>query len=320
MSLLARLRESARCVVLDGGLGLEAEQCGVEIKGDPLWSARLLHSDPGLLKSVHRSFLDAGADVITTASYQASPEGLSHHLSVSHEDALHLIGQSVAIAKQARTEYMREKAVGPEAPPLPLIAGSIGPYGACLNDMSEYTGDYVDTMTTEQLEAWHRPRMSELLRAGADLLAIETIPAVKEAVALVHLLGEFPNARAWLSFTCRDGQHTCHGEPFAEATCTVASCPQVLAVGVNCCRPAFVGPLLNSMHGVTGKPFVVYPNLGEDWKERVGPDGERENFVGEIPKWVELGARLVGGCCHVGPKDIAEISHCVDAMDLRTLQ
>ena len=317
MSLLERLREGARCLVLDGGLGLEAEQRGAEIKGDPLWSARLLHSDPGLLKSVHRSFLDAGADVIITASYQASPEGLSRHLSVSHEDALHLIGQSVAIAKQARTEYMQEKGVGSKAPPLPLIAGSIGCYGACLSDMSEYTGDYVDTMTTEQLEAWHRPRMSELLRAGADLLAIETIPAAKEGVALAHLLGEFPNARAWLSFTCRDGQHTCHGEPFAEAACAVAACPQVLAVGINCCRPAFVGPLLSSTQG-TGKPFVVYPNLGEGWKERVGPDGERESFVGDIPKWVELGARLIGGCCHVGPKDIADIRRSIDAMELRT--
>ena len=308
-----RLRDR-RCLVLDGGLATETERRGATIEGDPLWSARLLHSDPGLLVAVHKSFLESGADVIITASYQASPEGLSQHLRIGREDSLHLIGQSVAIAIQARTQYL-EGLVDPEAVPPPLIAGSVGPYGACQHDGSEYSGGYVDVMTSEELEAWHRPRISELLRAGADLLAIETIPAMKEGVALVHLLQEFPCARAWLSFTCRDERHTCHGELFAEAVRAVATSPQVVAVGVNCCRPSLVGPLLRSARDATTKPFVAYPNSGEGWSLGEGWGGGGEGFLAQVPEWVGLGARLVGGCCRVCPEDIAAIRHCVDMME-----
>jgi len=59
----------------------------------------------------------------------------------------------------------------------PLIAGSVGPYGACQHDGSEYHGNYVDHMASEQLVQWHRPRVARLLEAGVDLLACETIPA-----------------------------------------------------------------------------------------------------------------------------------------------
>ena len=104
---------------------------------------------------------------------QASVETLCRHLKLKEEEALSLITESVNIAKRARSRHLADrKDVTP-----PLVAGSVGPYGACLHDRSEYTGDYVDHVSREVLKAWHRPRMEVLLSAGVDVLAIETIPA-----------------------------------------------------------------------------------------------------------------------------------------------
>jgi homocysteine S-methyltransferase len=84
-----------------------------------------------------------------------------------------------------------------------LIAGSVGPYGAHLHDGSEYTGNYVEHMRSQEIADWHRPRLQALVEADVDLLALETIPAQKEAETLVELLREFPKQKAWLSFSCK---------------------------------------------------------------------------------------------------------------------
>jgi homocysteine S-methyltransferase len=190
--------------VVDGGLATELEKRGYNIADDPLWSARLLYSDPQAILEVHKSYLESGADIIITASYQASVDGFCQELGLTRHEALDLIGRSVAIAKEAQQLYsQRQRSEGVvKGRGLPLVAGSVGPYGACQHDGSEYTGDYVDHMTKEDLKAWHRPRVSALLSSGVDLLACETLPAVEEGVALTELLQEeFPLARAWISFS-----------------------------------------------------------------------------------------------------------------------
>ena len=97
-------------------------------------------------------------------------EGFQKHLGLDRDKALDLIGRSVTIATEARRDFQSpDREV--------LVAGSVGPYGACQHDGSEYHGNYVDHMSREQLKAWHRPRMERLLAEGVDLLAIETIPA-----------------------------------------------------------------------------------------------------------------------------------------------
>lgn len=84
-----------------------------------------------------------------------------------------------------------------------LIVGSIGPYGAYLHDGSEYTGAYESSISTTTLKEWHRPRVKALIEAGVDLLAFETIPCKTEAVILIELIKEYPNAKTWLSFSCK---------------------------------------------------------------------------------------------------------------------
>jgi homocysteine S-methyltransferase len=275
-----------RVVLLDGGLATELERRGADLSSE-LWSARLLRDDPAAIVTAHQAFVAAGADVITTASYQASFAGLG-------ADAEPLLRRSVALAREAGARW---------------VAASVGPYGAVLADGSEYRGDY--GLSVAELRAWHRPRLAVLADAGADVLAVETIPCLAEIAALCAELAALA-VPAWLSITC-SGTSTRAGEPAAEAFELAAGCPAVIAVGVNCTDPADAAALVGSAAGF-GKPVVVYPNSGETW------DAQARTWVGPgrfapdaVQQWIAAGARLVGGCCRVTPEDIAALVPAVRA-------
>uniref|UniRef100_A0A3Q3VWE7 Hcy-binding domain-containing protein n=1 Tax=Mola mola TaxID=94237 RepID=A0A3Q3VWE7_MOLML len=258
-------------LILDGGLATELEAQGAKLQGDPLWSARLLHTDPQAIKDAHYRFLFSGAEVITTATYQASVTGFVQHLNVGSEGARELLASGVLLAKETVERFVSES--HPAGQRRPLVAGSVGPYGAFLFDGSEYTGAYAQEMSVEDLKAWHRPQTECLAAAGPDLLAFETIPSIKEAEAVVELLREFPNTKAWLSFSCKDGTHLSDGSPFSAAVLIANRSPQLVAVGVNCCSPALVEPLLDSASSLLSPDmrWVVYPNSGEEWDAQISP-------------------------------------------------
>ncbi|XP_054285062.1 uncharacterized protein LOC129001692 isoform X2 [Macrosteles quadrilineatus] len=200
-----------------------------------------------------------------------------------------------------------------------LVAGSVGPYGACLHDGSEYTGTYIETLTQQQLMDWHRPRIQALVEAGVDLLAVETIPAVGEAVAVLTLLkNEFPNQKAWISFTCKDELHISHGETLKEAVaqCCQINRDQLVAVGINCSNPVFIADLLRSAQDVPQRPpFVVYPNLGATWTPGVGWTDIDSNhpLVHYLPEWISLGAEYIGGCCQTTAEDMKSCREYLDS-------
>jgi homocysteine S-methyltransferase len=194
------------------------------------------------------------------------------------------------------------------------VAASIGPYGAFLADGSEYSGAY--DLDLAGLMVFHRERMRLLLEAGPDLLACETIPSAVEAGALARLLAELGEARAWVSFSCRDARSLCDGTPFVEAVRTVAVVPQVAAVGVNCTAPAHVEALLLAAASVTDKPLVAYPNSGETydatakaWRGRQDPC----DWAERARAWRAAGARLVGGCCRTRPDHVRALRLALDA-------
>ncbi|XP_008405874.1 homocysteine S-methyltransferase isoform X1 [Poecilia reticulata] len=292
-------------LILDGGLATELEARGAELQGDPLWSARLLHTNPQAIKETHYRFLLSGADVITTATYQASVQGFISHLGVSCDEARKLLMSGVHLAKEAVETF-------PSGDRSLLVAGSVGPYGAFLHDGSEYSGAYAQRMSVEELKLWHKAQVECLAAAGADLVAFETIPSIKEAQAVVELLREFPDCNAWLSFSCKDEKHISDGSPFADAVRLACRSPQLLAVGVNCCRPAVVEPLLDSARAALGPgvSWVVYPNSGEDWDIEQGWQ-RSERTAGWTPElsgaWLKQGAALLGGCCRIGPAHIAAL-------------
>ena len=289
-------------VVLDGGMSNALEQRGHDLSGR-LWTARVLRDAPEEIAAVHRAYFEAGAQVATTASYQASVPGFVDG-GVDRREAEELIRRSVTIALDAREALSGDGTAR-------WVAASVGPYGAVLADGSEYRGH--DGLSSARLRDFHLPRMELLASASPDLLAVETVPDVEEAEVLVGLLDEI-GLPAWFSFSTR-GSRTRAGQPLAEAFSVAASARCVFAVGVNCCAPSDVLSAVVLATRVTGRPAVAYPNSGEDWDARTrGWVGGSAYDVGLAPGWVDAGARYVGGCCRVGPQDIAALTSVVDAM------
>lgn len=294
-------------VILDGALATELEQRGADLK-DPLWSAKILLEEPALIRQLHEDYFTAGADVAITASYQATFPGLAAR-GLDAEQSAALMRLSVQLATHARTDYCTHHADDPTAQRPLLVAASVGPYGAYLHDGSEYRGDY--GLTVEELMAWHRPRLAVLATSGADLLACETIPSLAEGEALVRLLAEFPDTAAWLSFSCADGEHVCHGERFVDCVAMAAASPQIVAVGVNCTPPRYIESLLQQATTVTQKPLLTYPNSGEHWDAANQcwlPGSGVADFAAAAQRWHAAGARLIGGCCRTTPADIAALA------------
>ncbi len=293
-------------IVLDGGLATELEARGHDLR-DRLWSARLLMTDPGAIEDVHLAYFRAGARVAITASYQATVPGFAA-AGLDRAAALEAIRRSVRLARAARD---RADAEDPRTDDARLVAGSVGPYATVLADGSEYRGDYDPGPAV--LRDVHGPRIDALLDAGADLLALETIPTVREAEVLVRLVEE-RGARAWLSYQCRDGQSTAAGEPIADAV-AVADAAQIVAVGVNCTAPRHVPALLAAAAAVTSRPLIAYPNGGDTWDPVArrwleSAPGEGFDAV-EVAGWTTLGATWLGGCCGTGPADIGALSQAL---------
>lgn len=296
-----------RVTILDGGLATELERRGHDLS-DPLWSARVLIEAPDEIVEVHRAYFRAGARVATTASYQASFEGFARR-GLDAAAAGRLLRASVELATEARRLTERElRQAGRPVRPM-AVAASIGPYGAALADGSEYRGDY--GLSVAELRDWHAPRLLVLGDAGADLLAIETIPSLAEGRALVELLGETGGPPAWLSFTFADGATTRHGEPAEEAFGLAEAHERIAAVGLNCSAPEHVLELVRRARSVTAKPIVVYPNSGEAWDARsrrwIGTAGQGVD-VDAARSWIAAGASVIGGCCRIGPGRIAELA------------
>jgi homocysteine S-methyltransferase len=297
-------------VVLDGAMATELERRGANL-ADPLWSAKLLIENPALIRQVHYDYFAAGADVAITASYQATLAGFARR-GMDAETGKALLRRSVELACSARDEFWAGPAHRQDRAlkgARPLVAASIGPYGAYLADGSEYRGDY--RLDVAALMAFHRPRLAVLAECEADLLACETIPTLVEAEALVRLLPEFPQVVAWLSFSCGDEAHLWHGESLRDALALANDCDQVVAAGVNCSAPRLIEPLLASVRDLAQKPLLVYPNRGERWDAASGcwlPNGGVTDFGALAQRWRKAGARLIGGCCRTRPDDIRAIA------------
>ncbi|HET9655846.1 MAG TPA: homocysteine S-methyltransferase [Kineosporiaceae bacterium] len=307
---------ATRPVILDGGLSTELERAGNDLSGD-LWSAVLLRDAPEAIVAAHRAFFEAGAEIATTASYQASFEGFAAH-GIDRREATQLLQRSVLLAREAAEEARRTGRS--------WVAASVGPFGATLATGEEYTGAYVEPhwpgrpgggLGVAELREFHRPRLEVLAAAGADVLACETLPATAEVEALIAEVQALA-VPAWISLTTvtgGDGQvRTRRGEDAATAFALARGVDEIIAVGVNCTDPLGVAAAVRVAGEASGKPVVVYPNSGESW------DAMARSWLGEpdftdqdVADWLASGARLVGGCCRVGPEQVAAITRAVAA-------
>lgn len=303
----AALLDKGRPVLIDGGLATQCEAMGYDIDGE-LWSAKLLRTNPHAIVDATRAFLDAGARIVSSASYQASRQGLQA-TGLSATDADELIRSSVTLTRQACAEFLKDN---PEADE-PLVAASVGPYGAVRHDGSEYSGAY--DISVDELRRFHEERLAVLDHSEADLLACETIPSGDEAEVLAELLSDV-RLPAWVSFSCKDAAHLADGTAIAEAAARLAEHPRVLAIGVNCVAPELVVPAITEIRAAAPeKAIVAYPNSGEVYRaEDNSWSGTRSPLQCEqaASEWIKAGATLVGGCCRIGPGQIRGMSQAVN--------
>ncbi|CAI0434035.1 unnamed protein product [Linum tenue] len=282
------LRHSGGVAIIDGGLATELERHGADLN-DPLWSAKCLLTSPHLIHTVHTDYLEAGADIIITASYQATIQGF----------------EAKGYTTESSGKVLKQRPI--------IVAASVGSYGAYLADGSEYSGIYGEAVNLETLKEFHRRRVKILAESGADLIAFETIPNKVEAQAYVELLEEENiEVPAWFAFNSKDGINVVSGDSLIECATIADRSKRVVAVGINCTPPRFIHELISSIRKVTTKPILIYPNSGEcydaeikEWVHNTGVSDD--DFVSYVNKWCDAGACLVGGCCRTTPNTIRAI-------------
>lgn len=317
-------------LVLDGAFGTELERHGCDIH-DKLWSSKMLIENPDIIKKIHISYLAAGADIIESSGYQATVAGFKSQ-GFGTEEAIDLVKLSVRLAVQARNEFLEAKAngaltlrgitLGEEtsegvkyfsegALPKPLVAASVGPYGAFLADGSEYRGDY--GVQTEYLEVFHIPRLALFCEENPDIIACETIPSYDEAIAVARALSDPFTTKgipAWISFSCKDEHHISSGETIIKCAEMIDKVRPVTGIGINCTAPEYVESLIKDIRSVTDKPIAVYPNLGETYDEVTKTwSGGQMSFIEYIDIWRKAGANVIGGCCRTNPDVIGEVAN-----------
>eukprot|EP00918_Siedleckia_nematoides_P051317 GHVU01112334.1.p1 GENE.GHVU01112334.1~~GHVU01112334.1.p1 ORF type:complete len:349 (-),score=50.87 GHVU01112334.1:326-1372(-) len=310
-------------LLLDGGLSTDLEAAG-HSTDHPLWSSVLLIRDPPAVRDAHVRYFQAGADIATTLTYQASYEGLAKE-GIGFEDATEVFRSAVRLARNAAETAERPPCCDLAAtPPRPrFVAASCGTYGAMLADNSEYRGNY--GRSKEEYKDFHRPRISAFVQEGVDFLAFETMPEIPEALAVVELLKEFPDMRgkAWISFSIQDEKTLRSGDLLTDAIQQVAQASGdsggVFAVGVNCSSPLHVEglfcPRATELCAQGGLSRVAYPNTGEIWDPETRKwkwdggygGGSTPIFASLAATWARRDAAIIGGCCMVTPAVIHEM-------------
>ena len=309
MNPIERILAQQKVLVVDGASGSELENKGYDIN-DALWSAQLLMNHPEAILALHHEYLDAGADCITTVSYQATYEAFMKR-GLSETESTVLLQLSVELARQARDEFwgIPENRV---ARVKPIVAASIGPYGAYLADGSEYRGNY--GLDEAALMQFHKKRLMTIIESKPDVIACETVPCLVEAKALVNTLREYPEVSAWISFSAKDGMHTNNGETIRSCAAYLNQQAQVAAIGINCTSPQYVDSLIHEIKAVTNKPIIVYPNGGGsyDASSKTWSNAAKLGSYSEMARhWYESGASVIGGCCQTTPLDITGIAKWV---------
>ena len=300
---LEALLQSARPVILDGANGTELERLGARMDQD-VWCARALADCPDMVHRVHRRYIDAGADVITTNSYSATREAMQRYGLAEHFEDWNR--RSVRIAREERDRSPRADSV--------VVAGSVSSYGR------------FDRLDLETMSDHFRAQGEILVDEGVDLLILETLgsPArtIKAMVRATRGLG----VPVWVSVSCvrdRDTGAVMLGiEESSEATWVAESyCPLAEAVREIMSVGGSAVLMMHSVRDVTEDavkvmrtawpgPVGAYPNAGywtrPNWAfvDQVSPD----EYLADARRWVEAGAAIVGGCCGVGVEHIRALA------------
>jgi S-methylmethionine-dependent homocysteine/selenocysteine methylase len=282
---------------MDGGVATELQRAGLPMS-PPWWTTRALLTEQQrrILRDVHERYLASGAQVITANTFRCNLRALQA-AGLEAAGLAWMVHAAVGVALAARNEAGDART---------WIAGSMAPVEDC------YWPDLVPS--DDELRAEHRWLATELLRAGVDLILIETMNCLREArIALEQVLAT--GGRAWVSFVCTDGARLLSGERLADAARAMEG-GGADAVLVNCTPLAQTEECLRALRGTCSGPIGAYPNL----EDRTGiprwthVDGslpasmEPDEFAHHLLRWHdEFGVTMLGGCCGTAPPHIAAL-------------
>ena len=310
---LATRLQAGGPVILDGANGTELERLGARMDQD-LWCARALADRPDLVHEVHRRYIDAGADVITTNSYSATWEAMQRcGLGAHFEDWNR---RSARIALEERDRSSRAESI--------VVAGSVSSYGR------------FGHLDLETMSAHFRAQGEVLVGEGIDLLILETLGSTARTItAMVGATGDL-GVPVWVSVSCvrdrdtgavmlgieesREATHMAETYgPLAEAVREIMAAGGSAVLMMHSVRDV-TEDAVKVMRANWPGPVGAYPNAGywtrPSWAfvDQVSPD----EYLADARRWVEAGASIVGGCCGVGVEHIRALAEGLEGFANRT--
>ena len=289
MDFLTRLKEP-KPILLDGATGTELTRRGVDT-GLPLWSANALLSTGGetVLREIHRDYLQAGAEIITTNTFRTHVRALAP--SGNGQQALELTWRAVEIAREAIAE---NSGTVPR-----FVAGSISTLEGC------YRPEMVPP--DDECRAEHSERIHHLIECGVDLLLLETFNTIREAI-IAAKLATISGTPVIVSFVPDTEGHILSGETFSEAARQMLPLG-VVALGVNCGSTPNLTVPLNELRNVCGPdfPLIAYGNIGfpDETIGWINTDAEDPvTYCRYTENWP---VKIIGGCCGTTPAHIKKL-------------
>lgn len=281
-------------LILDGATGTELNRRGVDT-GLPLWSANALMNerDINILQQIHEDYLRAGADILTTNTFRThsralAPSGNAHR-------ALELTRRAVETARAALEAVPSEKRR--------FIAGSISTLEDC------YRPDLVPP--DNELRAEHSERVHHLVECGVDLILIETINTIREAV-IITKFATITGTPVVVSLVCDQYGKMLSGESLTDAARELLPLG-ISAIGVNCGPTPTLNHPLEELRQACGSDFhlIAYGNIGYA-DEKVGwVNTDAENPKAYCTHASHWDAKIIGGCCGTTPQHIVELAKTI---------
>lgn len=288
--------------LLDGSMSFPMEQLGYNLK-NKLWTGMALISDPDIIKNIHKNYINAGADYISTSTYQVSYDRLQN-MGYQSSEIKKVFQKSVDLVKEAIKESRSKKEI--------KIVGSFGPFASYDPKASEYVGKY--NSTDDEIKNFHLNNINIIEETDLDIILYETIPCLREIKILSKILSQ-TNKEIWISITCNENIEFRDGSSFKEACKIISQIEQISTLGINCFSPLLVEKALKKLKKYSNKKTLVYPNSGEKYNPKDkywSGKNEFNNLM--IKNWLSLSPDIIGGCCRVGYNNIKKMREEIDSL------
>lgn len=301
-------------LLLDGASGTLMENWGLKMHPE-LWAAiSLLPENHHFISKYYQAYLDAGATVLTTPTYQATFAGFDGILTA----------QQVRKQFQFVVDNARELAVRHNKASPAKVAASLGPYGASLLGGQEFTGDY-GAASVDEIYEFHAARFQAFVESDPDIVLFETIANRKECEAIARLLAEQQALKipVWVAFSIKwghDGDNVALADGTPLQQIAQLDWPSTVEVfGANCFPPQYAASVIQDLQAFK-KPLIIYPNSGEVYNgttKEWAPAPlslQTQLTVDVVKQWYNNGVRVFGGCCRTDPEYIEHLAQALDSL------